>query len=289
MALAIFSPPWIEGSIGLAKSRSSSHSTLRSMQSTRREKASRVMASLSAVRAVAASLRRAEFRETRLIDGANSQRHRALESFLEQAGIGGPEALADAGDQLQGLGHRADLRLEQRCLAEGVIAADAEDEVSCVGWKGLQLAGDVGDHGAVLGAQAGADTPRRQRAQLADNIGASRDVGSVVEDGVAEQDNVFHRTHHLGGGWAREGGEHSAAEEATTIELRHNGTDGRPFRAAAGTRTSYEGIDDLSDGGDLPSWRQTGAVRPEFWAVLPRPGAECFDRVRSERPSSVSS
>jgi hypothetical protein len=66
----------------------------------------------------------------------------------------------------------------------------------------LRLAGDVGNHGAVPGVQAGAGILRQESAKLADNIRTSCDVGSVVEDGVAEQDNVFHRTHDLGGGWA---------------------------------------------------------------------------------------
>ena len=54
MALAIFAPPWIDGSIGLAKSRSSWQRTWRSIHSTLRANASHVIASMEAVSAVPA-------------------------------------------------------------------------------------------------------------------------------------------------------------------------------------------------------------------------------------------
>src|SRR5204862_2191852 len=64
--------------------------------------------------------------------------------------------------------------------------------MSGVGWKGRELLRQIGDDGAVPSVQGGAPAVGEDLAELADDVGPTRHIGGIVEDGVAEQKDVWH-------------------------------------------------------------------------------------------------
>jgi hypothetical protein len=93
-----------------------------------------------------------------------------LQCLIEHSGISGTKSLAHLCDQLQGLGHRSHLALEQACIAKGIVAANAQDKMRGIARTLLQLLGYVRDHGAVERVQGGAPAGGQDVAKLAHDI-----------------------------------------------------------------------------------------------------------------------
>jgi hypothetical protein len=67
-------------------------------------------------------------------------------------------------------------------MGQGIVAADAEDQVAGVGRQSLDLASDIIDAGSVYGQQGCRPRCRHQRAKLGNDVRPARGVGAVIED-----------------------------------------------------------------------------------------------------------
>src|SRR5688572_4557417 len=77
-------------------------------------------------------------------------------------------------------------------LAEDIVAADADDKVGGVGRQVVQLAIDV-RHGAAIDSAEGRSPRGRQfLPELSDDVRAATDIGSIVEDRIAQQNDMRH-------------------------------------------------------------------------------------------------
>src|SRR5262249_29685525 len=91
------------------------------------------------------------------------------------------------------LGNRACPFLEESRLAQRIVSACADDEVSCIVWDAIKLRIDIPYAGTIQRVERDAPTLRQHLAELGQHVGPARDVSSVIENGIAEQHNVGHR------------------------------------------------------------------------------------------------
>ena len=83
--------------------------------------------------------------------------------------------------------------IEHADVAERVVAAGADDQMRGVGGKALELAPDVRRRRAVARRERRPGAGRQPRPELAHDVGLARPhIGGVVEDRVAEKDDVGH-------------------------------------------------------------------------------------------------
>src|SRR4051794_21275628 len=148
IAPAIFHPPCAEGSIGLAKSASSPHTTRRSMIGTPRR-------GFAHDRIVDDGQRgRAEaplhgIRIARLIDGANRRRQAPLQYVVDSGPIMRLERLADVGQLRQAFGHRSRRCSEYRRVTQRLVTARTYDKVSRTLGNARELLCKTGNRAAV--------------------------------------------------------------------------------------------------------------------------------------------
>jgi hypothetical protein len=64
--------------------------------------------------------------------------------------------------------------------------------VSSITGQPAQLIAYLTDYCAIPGEQCGLTTLRQHLFQLAQNVGISANIGGVVENGIAKQDDVYH-------------------------------------------------------------------------------------------------
>ena len=91
--------------------------------------------------------------------------------------------------------------LQQVDVHEGVVPADTDDQVRGVGRQSAEADGDHVGCVPVHGQQGGPPA-RRRAAQVVDDGRTAGDVGGVVEDRVAEQDDGTRLTSGNEGRWA---------------------------------------------------------------------------------------
>ena len=118
----------------------------------------------------------------------------ALQHLHEHGAIGLLEAFADGGERVQCLPDRACLFTENAGFCKRIVAADTDNQMACVERKTGDLTSNVGHTGAVERIERCAPAPRQDGAQLADDIGPASDISAVVENRVAEQNDVGHRS-----------------------------------------------------------------------------------------------
>src|SRR6202035_2216582 len=77
-------------------------------------------------------------------------------------------------------------------FVKGVVPSDADYQVSSITGQPAQLTAYLTDYGAIPGEQCGLTALRQHLSQLAHNVGISVNIGGVVENGIAKQDDVYH-------------------------------------------------------------------------------------------------
>lgn len=131
--------------------------------------------------------------EVAVIDGADGGGKGASKDGIEHPAIGPLELVLDGGETGERLGDRGGGRAEDVEVAQGVVAANAHDEVSGVRGDIRKLPWDISGDIAIHCAEGGAPVSGESRAKLANDVWFTRlDVGLIVEDGVAEQNNMWH-------------------------------------------------------------------------------------------------
>ena len=130
-------------------------------------------------------------RKARVIDGADSGRELSAEHEIEHAAVSGSELLAHIGKLRHNLGNRACPFLEESRLAQCIVSACADDEVSCIIWDAIKLRIDVPYAGTIQRVERGMPTLRQYLAELGQHVGSARNVSSVIENGIAEQHRTF--------------------------------------------------------------------------------------------------
>ena len=102
------------------------------------------------------------------------------------------ELVADVGKRRERLGGGAGWRSEEVAPSQRVVTADAEDQVRGVRGQTVKLSANVPDLAPVEGRQRRFRPGRQPFAHLPDDVWRLRDVGGVVEDGIAQKHHVTH-------------------------------------------------------------------------------------------------
>ncbi len=75
-------------------------------------------------------------------------------------------------------------------FAQSIVAAGADDQKRRIAGQARQLSRNVARHRAIDGKQCRLPLLRQARAKLPDYIRCAADIGAIVEDGVANENNV---------------------------------------------------------------------------------------------------
>lgn len=132
-------------------------------------------------------------RKARVVDRADGSGQAAPEHGGKTAGVVLLEFAAEAGKAEQSLGHRDGGLTQKIADPQGIVAAATDDEVGSVGGQVRYLPGQVPGGAAVDGLQAHSHPAVQTGGQLPGDIRFARlDIGTVIEDRIAEQDDVAH-------------------------------------------------------------------------------------------------
>src|ERR1700732_1907048 len=132
-------------------------------------------------------------RKTRIIDCADSGRELSVQHEIEHAAITGAELLTHIGKLRHDFSNRVCLFLEKSSLSQRIVSTCADDEVGCIIWDAIELRIDPPSPGPPPGVERAPPTLRQNLAELDQHVGPSRDVSSVIENGIAKQHNMGHR------------------------------------------------------------------------------------------------
>ncbi|WP_203566264.1 hypothetical protein [Aurantimonas aggregata] len=77
-------------------------------------------------------------------------------------------------------------------MTERIVSPNASDELARIWLEPLKLPLDTARDGAVDGVQCRTPAVRQALPQLLHDIGATRNIGAVVEDRVAEKNDMLH-------------------------------------------------------------------------------------------------
>src|ERR1700730_1697902 len=102
------------------------------------------------------------------------------------------EAIPNFSELRQGVCNRQRRRLQYTGFVKGVVPSDADCQVSSITGQPAQLTAYLTDYGAIPGEQCGLTALRQHFFQLAQNVGISANIGGVVENGIAKQNDVYH-------------------------------------------------------------------------------------------------
>jgi len=89
-------------------------------------------------------------------------------------------------------GHRLGFLIENPCLLQGIVTTGADDKMSGVIGKALKLVNDLPGHIAIDRQSRRLPWLTELGLKMPNDGGAFWHVGSVVEDGVTEEDDVVH-------------------------------------------------------------------------------------------------
>ncbi len=118
--------------------------------------------------------------EIAVVDGAEGEGEPGLEAGGDGAAVVGFKVLGDFGELGEGAGRGGEGLEEKIGVHDGVVAADAEDEVGGIGGEMRGLIGDFERGGAVNGEERGAPAGGEERLDLGDDVGAAAGVSGVI-------------------------------------------------------------------------------------------------------------
>ena len=128
-----------------------------------------------------------------VVHGADRRRLAEAEDALQHGPVVLAELVADVGQAAQ---HRCErpgrFVQEQAAVVQGVVAADADDEVRGVRRHPVDLPGHLGGAGPVPGQQRRLPASGQASSEVLDDRRPAGNVAAVVEDRVAEQDDMAH-------------------------------------------------------------------------------------------------